>query len=181
MKIAELNKEVRETFAQVMVLPEWDNAFCYWTKCPKVPSRLQTTEAVAQGFGLRKAQTAPIDKIIDCALETAPSYRQALRGMVHYEQLKLRNKDRTLQRLAEAGVIKVIDEYIVPNPAVLYGKDWYSPFVQGVLLTEYMNEVLVPLHVNDIPSDLERQLTIRGVEHALDCIKNNQIIDRCNY
>lgn len=179
MKIAELNKEVRETFAQVMVLPEWDNVFCYWTRCPEYPSRLHTTTELLDRFSISKRSAATIDKIIvqsldkTCLLTDRRCYRNSIRGSIELNDLKLPQKTQKLSPLRRAELIKIIDGKVVFNPAFVYGRDWYSPFVQGVLLVEWMNEQLIDIRVNDIPSELEQQLTIKGVEYGTNWLKNS--------
>lgn len=150
--IGKRNYTVREAFSHCFKVPEWSNIFCYWYRMPKHASDLTAWTEIQRKFGITSSQTSNLQTVLDkadCA------------GRIRYKDLVLKDKARIIVQLVKHDCVKRFGystdgskgdkEFIVVNPAIVYARDWWSPFMQGVMLCEYQNERLSGVRVQDIP------------------------------
>ena len=123
------NKLLRTEFAKNSKLPEWSNEHCYLAKQPEHPERMVSKTDVCKAFGLTNTEYAAL-------LE--PDH-------------KVRNKARILARLVKAEAIKLVDDFVMINPAIRLALGWWSPFMYGVFLVDWENEQVTNVRLLDVP------------------------------
>jgi hypothetical protein len=162
--LVDLNKGIRDEFALCMKVWEWANPFCYWYKEPEFAERLTSWEDIQTTTKLTDKE---LDLLVFIHKNTDFSGAMCRSQLSKYKD---RKKSRTLTTLVQKDAVKVIATEIVVNPSIMFGRDWYSPFYQGVLLSAYMNEFLVKVVLKKIDQE-DRYFTHRGAKSSWLCIR----------
>ena len=129
------NVALRANFSSCFKLPEWCNQFAYFCSQPPRTERLVTWSTIRAGFGLRIAQLKVLKQLHAKSDRLGHLTEWSIKSV-----MTPKNFRRVLQRLIAAEVLQEVDSGIYTiNPAIVYGRDWWSPFAQGHLITAWMN------------------------------------------
>ena len=135
MEMQAKNAELHQAWSTTMKLPRWDNWYCYAADAPEHPQRLQTWETVTEPFGLGRSELSVLKQIGERCLTA---------------NVKAKDKARILRSLHRKQAITTIGDCLVVNPAIVVGRNWWSPFMLGVFLVEWQEGVLIKIRVNSI-------------------------------
>jgi len=151
MEMQARNAEMYQAWSKTMLLPRWDNFFCYAVEMPEFPDRLQTWETVTEPFGLSKAETSILSKVGErCSTD----------------DLIARNKARLLRSLYSKEAITIVGDTLIVNPAIVVGRHWWSPFMLGVFLIEWQEGLILKPTVNNTEK-YDRYSLYAGLEWGL--------------
>lgn len=164
--LANTNYRTRQIFSNCFKLPEWSNPFIYWYNMPTGTSRLTTWEEIGTAFKLTVSQRLNLQELEN---------QTNLRGRIKYTDYTKKDKSRIVQQLLKKQVVKIIEhlegddfvDVIVLNPSIVYGRSWWSPFMQGVMLVEWMNNELKDIKLAHIHSKADHCLTHVGTGAAV--------------
>jgi len=127
-----------KTFRDQVHLPEWSNPFCYWYRTPKHTDRLVSWEEITKKFHLQSTQSPTLEKIYN---------RTNYHGWINFAQINKiipqKNRSRALKSLCERDVLSKRCGGYYLNPSILWARDWWSPYMQGVLVQSYIYSIHV--------------------------------------
>ena len=129
------NNETYKTFQKCFKLPYWKGTMCHTTKSHKF-DRQVTWDRIAREFKLTSKEILVMRHI----------YKESNFGWsTSYDKVKVSNgnRARVINTLVKKEALKVIDGYVIMNPAIIIARDGWSQYLLGVMLVQWMNERFV--------------------------------------
>ena len=135
------NAELRANFSSCFKLPEWPCVFVYFNEQPPRTERMTSWSDIKLAFGMNDQQLAVMKALHDLGDRYGHITAAAVTTVIQSKNYK-----RTVDRLIKAELIQEVAQNIFTiNPSIIYGRDWWSPFAQGYLVTSWMNAMPVSM------------------------------------
>lgn len=156
------NEELLSSFGKCFKLPMWENRFTRWIEEPTHTNRLSSWEEVRVAFGLRADSVETVKM-----LHKKSNGSGFLPIRCFNEVVAQKNRARVLYQLERNEIVqRVKEDTLLLNPSILWARDWYSPFAQGVMATNWMNRTAVELPHTSRMSLATTAYISNGARHA---------------